>query len=709
MKKFVETTISLTAFLLAISSAFFCGTARSEEPTGHKKAFLVFVSDYEKYNYKERDALVNDALRLTRLLSARLGYEITLFDTTAAIGEENQQSAPRDSFEKKFNEWIETLQEGDAAFVYLSADGVLDQNGDVHFAFANFNQDEKDGAVNLDKGAYPLATLRDLFDKSAARSKFLVLDCCHAGAIDQDAPLANAKDFVDVFKNADSVTTFASSQGDELSQIWPEKSHSLFTFWLLYGLRGYADDDLNGEITLEELYRYVKQRIKGQTPQLVNESANESLTFNPLPMGLKTTCLDEIAELLACEIKARNPKLKLGVPEFAFGYDDEKIAPEADRFPKQLAKELTKKYKDCASEEGLAGVIDFRLVKEILAENEIEIGRLAARKVAKAFHDGVKIRNDERVALVKGHVTLDCKAAVANLTISCVDLENGEEFGSIKRSALLDDKDIAVLGVTITPSVEVDEKSKETEERLLEAYTADYFEKNGQEPDLDVLQNIEESAGELAMIATSVDDEKTTHPLETDDALCKVSFRTRRYVVNADVNRPYENEGKIAFSGKVARFNLKPGDEFAIVIESTRNQDALVSVTVDGRDTLFDSSEGEGDDRRLGPRRDDYKEYGLWLLRKAEDNRPLIIRGFTRRNEKKYGAFRVVDLKTDESGARTTYGDQTGCIAIYVWEVERGRTLRSKIAYESIRDALPPPVRRGNLRAMYVIRYDNKD
>ena len=675
MKRFVKTKTSLIALLLAISSAFFCGAARSEEPTGHKKAFLASVRDYEMYDAAVRDALDNDAKQLSNLLSARMGYEITLFDTSAATGKEDPQSAPRDSFEKKFNEWIGTLQEGDTAFVYLTGVGVLDQNGDVHFTFANYKQDEDALAVNLNKGAYPMTALRDLLDKSAASSKFLVLDCCHAGAIGKDSSLANAKDFLDVFKTPGSVTIFASSQGDELSQMWPEKKHSRFTFWLLYGLRGYADDNLDGEITLEELYRYVKQRIKGQTPQIIYESANESLTFSPRAVDLKKRREDEIAELLACEIKARNPNLKLGGPEFSFGYDnDEKISPEGGGFPKRLAKDLAKKYMDRAAEENLVGVIDFERVSEILAENEIEIGRLAARKVEEAFHKGASVDVAERTfALVKGQATLDRKSAVAKLSIACVDLEDGVEFGPIKCAALLDAQDLADLGHSFTIGDQNGDGG--TAEAITATLVADYIEETGQAPNEDDMQDLQASAAGQATIIDSFTVEGTTHPLQTDDALCKVSFRTRQYVENADVNRSYENEGKIAFSDKVARFNLKPGEEFAIVIENTRNQDALVSVTVDGRDTNFDSSEGDVKDKRLGPRREDFKSNGLWLLRKAEDNKPLEIRGFTRRNENKYGSFRVVDLKTDENGNRTTYGDQTGHITIRVWdaaEVKRG-------------------------------------
>ena len=706
-----RTYLALTLFGVFLSALVGCGAiARGADTASHKKAFIAYVRDYENVNSLE--GVDNDAQKLADVLSARMGYEVVLFANTASDGEDNPKTSARDSFERKFNDWVKTLRSGDDAVVYLTGHGVLDNDKNVHYAFSNI-KGVNGRADNIEEAAYPMATLRDSFNSSAASSKLLLLDCCHSGALgerdaDESLPLATSSEVADVFKKAKNVTIFASSQGKELSHMLPEKNHSVFTFWLLYALRGYADDNFDGEITLEELEEYVTLKITGQSPQLSNSTANESLTFKPLPSEMKTR-ITEIAELLAWEIKERNRALKLGVPEFSFGDDDNEIDRQGGDFPKRLAKNITNAYKDRAKKDELGGVIAYDRAMEMLTG--LEVGTLSSSKVNDAVLKGMKIETTAgsgSCALVAGRISRGSETAVANLQMSCVDLESGEEFGSIHCATLLSADDLASLGDSFQQkprNTEDDEKKREIQEKYEEVATADYVEREGREPNFGVREEIRQEAASVAAMVTYADARVENHPLESQDAFCKVSFLTRRYNENADVARNYEREDEVTFSNGEARFELNVGTEFAIKIENTQEQNALISVLVDGRDTLFNSSEGEGNEGRLGPRREEYKSAGLWFL---DPKKPTLIKGFTIRDKSEFGSFRIVDLETNpNNGARTTYGDQTGCITILVWGGdERGSGVDAgKIGRVNLTSK---KVIRGELVAKYTIFYDSK-
>jgi len=53
-----------------------------------------------------------------------------------------------------------------------------------------------------------------------------------------------------------------ASTGAQLSHAYREKRHGLFTYYLLDGMRGQADNNVDGQIGLGELYEYVKENVE---------------------------------------------------------------------------------------------------------------------------------------------------------------------------------------------------------------------------------------------------------------------------------------------------------------------------------------------------------------------------------------------------------------------------------------------------------------
>jgi len=116
-------------------------------------------------------------------------------------------------------------------------------------------------ASGLSLGADELAldTLRTRLFATRATLTVVVLDACQSGAFSRVKGAEPAADFSFNSKarlDASGVAVLASSTGSELSQESDYLRSSYFTHHLLVGLRGAADDNHDGAVSLDEAYRY---------------------------------------------------------------------------------------------------------------------------------------------------------------------------------------------------------------------------------------------------------------------------------------------------------------------------------------------------------------------------------------------------------------------------------------------------------------------
>jgi hypothetical protein len=123
-------------------------------------------------------------------------------------------------------------------------------------------------ALSLGYGEFPLDTLREQLVSLPSTLTVAVLDACQSGAISGIKGAVPAADFsvstVSDLNNA-GVAVMASSTALELSQESPELGASYFTHHLLTGLRGAADRDRDGSVSLDEAYAYAYQNTLSDT------------------------------------------------------------------------------------------------------------------------------------------------------------------------------------------------------------------------------------------------------------------------------------------------------------------------------------------------------------------------------------------------------------------------------------------------------------
>jgi uncharacterized caspase-like protein len=92
----------------------------------------------------------------------------------------------------------------------------------------------------------------------------LLLDACHSGAVGPGGSIADAS-VLRAAVNMDSVTVLTSSKKDELSQELPAWRHGAFSQAFLDALRGGADPDGHGVISMPELVKAMDHELDALT------------------------------------------------------------------------------------------------------------------------------------------------------------------------------------------------------------------------------------------------------------------------------------------------------------------------------------------------------------------------------------------------------------------------------------------------------------
>ena len=133
--------------------------------------------------------------------------------------------------------------------------------------------------------AVPVARVKQIMDAAPARAKVILLDACHSGAdIGKKGPQPMTKEFIErVFEQAEGMAILASCKQGQFSYEWGLQEGSVFTHYLLDALKGEADRDGKGFVSVLDASRHVTNGVKlwasqrdvSQTPTLQSAIAGD--------------------------------------------------------------------------------------------------------------------------------------------------------------------------------------------------------------------------------------------------------------------------------------------------------------------------------------------------------------------------------------------------------------------------------------------------
>lgn len=121
--------------------------------------------------------------------------------------------------------------------------------------------------------ALPMGEISRIFTRIQSERLIFIADSCYSGAsggrtIKIAEIRANISDaFLDRIAAGRGKIILTASGASEVSEEKENLQHGVFTYFLLEGLRGNADTDRDGLITVDEVYRYVSNRVPEVTDQ----------------------------------------------------------------------------------------------------------------------------------------------------------------------------------------------------------------------------------------------------------------------------------------------------------------------------------------------------------------------------------------------------------------------------------------------------------
>lgn len=140
--------------------------------------------------------------------------------------------------------------------------------GDEVVVVAYYSGHAQSGALRLGDTTLQMSTMKARLEASSADVRMAFLDSCGAGEITREKGATLAAPFVvkvDEELSAKGQVIIASSSADEVSQESDDIQGSFFTHYLSSGLRGDADRDKDGRVTLDEAYAYAYGRTVAAT------------------------------------------------------------------------------------------------------------------------------------------------------------------------------------------------------------------------------------------------------------------------------------------------------------------------------------------------------------------------------------------------------------------------------------------------------------
>ncbi|MGW3963930.1 caspase, EACC1-associated type [Amycolatopsis sp. NPDC005003] len=223
-----------------------------------RHALLIATETYADPALRRLTAPGGDARELAAVLSdpAIAGFEVTTL-----------VDQPHHVVGEAIGEFYRGRRRDELTLLYFTGHGVKDDGGSLYLAMANTRRDS----------LMFTALAAELVDRAMAgcpsRQKVLVLDCCYSGAFPA-GKLAKAGTDVHTLERfqgrgrAVLTASDATQYSFEGDAVVGSAARSVFTRHLVAGLRdGSADLDGDGDVTVDELYSYVHERVVAEMPR----------------------------------------------------------------------------------------------------------------------------------------------------------------------------------------------------------------------------------------------------------------------------------------------------------------------------------------------------------------------------------------------------------------------------------------------------------
>ncbi|MEX2224461.1 MAG: caspase family protein, partial [Candidatus Rokuibacteriota bacterium] len=165
----------------------------------------------------------------------------------------------------------------DLVMIYFAGHGAseVDQRGIERDGLSKYLVPVDADPDDLYSTALPMDEMQNVLARIEAERVTVFLDACYSGAAG-GRTFASTKTrtvnvdeiFLDRLTRAKGRAIVTASRPSELSIELAELGHGIFTYYLVRGLQGYADNNRDGIVSLQELYEYLAQEVSRKSRQV---------------------------------------------------------------------------------------------------------------------------------------------------------------------------------------------------------------------------------------------------------------------------------------------------------------------------------------------------------------------------------------------------------------------------------------------------------
>lgn len=210
-------------------------------------ALLIGCSDYADRAFQQLPAPVQDIDAFRRVLADPM---IGDFNVSTLLDKPSRRVS------EQIEDFFTDRKPDDLLLLYFSCHGVLDSRGRLYFVTANTTRER------LDSTGISARWVTERMDDSRSQRIVLLLDCCYSGAFTRGLRRGSAgtEEILEQLGGRGRVVITAS---DTMEYAY----NSEFTDAVVRGLAtGAADLDGDGQISVAELYHYVYDQVRRNTP-----------------------------------------------------------------------------------------------------------------------------------------------------------------------------------------------------------------------------------------------------------------------------------------------------------------------------------------------------------------------------------------------------------------------------------------------------------
>lgn len=262
--------------------------------TNGKRALLVGINKYSDRKVTNLNFCVNDVTSTHEILVApeRGGFDPVNCHLMIDYSKEDGSKPIRSNLMSSIKSISRTAKSNDYLLFFFSGHGI-EENGKSYLLPA-------DARINvLGDTAIPIDWIKETMKKSKARAKVLILDACHSSAIKGKAESGRmTKGLHDsIFPAPRGFAILSSCTMNQVSYEMPNGKNSVFTYFLNEGLKGDADFDNDGKITIPDASRYA-------TEKTLEWASNEGVEQSP------TLEYNVVRDLILVQVPTRKTDLE---------------------------------------------------------------------------------------------------------------------------------------------------------------------------------------------------------------------------------------------------------------------------------------------------------------------------------------------------------------------------------------------------------------